>query len=1468
MYTETPGLRLGIDVGSTTVKLVVLEAGTNRVLHSRYQRHNAHQLDTARALLEEARAVFPTESFRVGVCGSGGKPAAEALGARYIQEVVANAAAVQALYPQARTAVELGGQDAKVVFFHYNEALGRLMTSDMRMNGSCAGGTGAFLDEIAALLHVEPDQFEALAARGTHVYDISGRCGVFAKTDIQPLLIQGADRADIALSTFHAVAKQTIGGLSQGLELTPPIIFEGGPLTFHPTLIRIFAERLRLREADIIRPEHPETIVARGTAIAIDQLFPQDGTDVMTLAEAAERLSRAAGHREGAVRGRPFFSSPAERETFERRHSAELLRPAGVPDRPVLRAYIGIDSGSTTSKFVVMDEDERITDTYYDNNNGEPLLVVQRGLTELARKYREAGVRLEILGVGTTGYGEQMMAQAVQADYHTVETVAHAEGCRKFVPDATFLLDIGGQDMKAIWLRDGIVTNIVLNEACSSGCGSFLENFASSLGIPVREIACAAFRSADPAVLGSRCTVFMNSTIINEQRNGKQADDIMAGLCRSIIENVFTKVVRISNVSELGDRIVVQGGTFRNFAVLRALEEYLGREVTLAPYPGEMGALGAALGAKHHIERNGYANGRGSSFIGFDAVERLVWTRETGVACGLCANQCSRTITRFSTGGSFVTGNRCDRGAIVADSREELLARAKAAQESLDAVPDLFKRREKLLFAHYPCRPAAPEKHETIGLPRVLEFWDSMPFWTTFFQALGFRTRFSRPSSRKQYESGLRYVASDTICFPAKLVHGHIRDLAEQGVDRIFMPYIMHMPTENKGENSPYVCPVIMGYPMVVRNFQSPESHFQIRFDTPVFHWFSERDRKRQICAYAVKNCGVTARQAENAYTQAESAILSFRRRLREEAAEILRRTEEQGKFAVVLAGRPYHTDPFVSHSLSEMFTRKGIPVLTVDSLPGLEEADLHQSRVEITNDFHARMLSGALVTAAIPALEYVQIVSFGCGHDAILSDELTRILGESGKPPLVLKMDESRASGSLGIRVQSFLETVQLRRNRQQDAPPPVFRLPEPYPAKYRKRDKQMRTLLVPNISAPVSTLLQGLMEREGIRAVTLPVGGPEEIALGKKYTHNDICFPCQMVIGELIAALQKGRYPHGEVAVGMAKLSCDCRMANYSAILRKALDSAGYADVPILTTDPGDTKGMHPGVSMLGARTAIEAAWSFVMLDILEDLCRRIRPYECRPGETDQVFRRCVEGIAGASKAGLGRTIDAFRRAIDDFRQIPYDRSVLKPRVLVTGELLVTYHPGTNFHLEEYLERNGMEAVLPRITYQFRKDFLAAMSEIRDFKAKLAPYSFALNGAMAWIQNTLERIALKHPLYEKAVDPQALYEEASSIIPETLTCGEGWLMAAEIVHYAKEGMRSFIILQPFGCLPNHVCGRGVTKRIKELFPSVQILPLDLDPDTSYANVENRLQMLLMNNLQPGTPQTAPPEPEPAPAL
>ncbi len=1419
--------RLGIDVGSTTVKVVLLDENGKELINV-YRRHNSHQAETLAEILSENSASLHEEPFIAAVCGSGSQPIAAALGIPFVQEVVANAAAVSHLYTNVRTAVELGGQDAKVVFF--SEQDGRLQANDMRMNGICAGGTGAFIDEIATLLKTKAEDFNALAEQGTKVYDISGRCGVFAKTDIQPLLLQGAKREDIALSTFHAIAKQTIGGLSQGLELKAPIIFEGGPLSFNPCLIKVFAERLGISQDGVVIPEHPETIVAYGAAVASES-FSNAPVDIDTLTARLEDFRRSRT-KIGVGSSKPFFESEAEREAFEARHNAELLKDeAPRPKDGKLRVYIGIDSGSTTSKFVLVDEDERVVKRFYASNYGEPLKVLRAGLLDVRKEFADQGVELEVLGLGTTGYGENMVAAAFGADYHTVETVAHTAGGLKFVPDASFILDIGGQDMKAIWVDDGVITDIMLNEACSSGCGSFLETFAHSLDIPVEEIARTAFESAAPARLGSRCTVFMNSTIISEQRNGKAGGDLMAGLCRSIIENVFTKVVRLNNTELLGNKIVVQGGTFRNFAVLRALEEYIGKEVVLAPYPGEMGALGAALLCKRGQD------GEKSSFIGFDALETLEYETITGVNCGRCQNNCALRIMKFSGGRRFVSGNRCERGA-GGDARD------KGRVET----PDLFEYRDAELFADRDVAQVSEDKGVTIGIPRVLEFWDSYPFWSSFLKALGYKVVLSRPSERHEYEEGLRYVASDTICFPAKLAHGHILDLARQKVDRIFFPHIMHMPPEGKDKLSPYVCSVVQGYPMVVRNSQNPEKTYGIPFDTPVFHFFTLKDYKEQVVNYAVNDLKIPKKEAEEAFYIAEAQIKDFRTKLKQRGAEVLEAAQAAGQTAVVVAGRPYQCDPLVNHGLPRLFASMGIPVLTVDSLPELSEQDLAHTRAEITNNFHTRMLEGAMVAAKTPGLEYVQMVSFGCGHDAILSDEIIRICRESGhKSPLVLKIDESDATGSIGIRVRSFVESVDIRKDKEQDTC--YDELQSAFPAKFTVSDKTVRTLLIPNISEEVCTIIAAIFAKSGFKVLRVPVGGVEQIHVGKRYSHNDICFPCQMVIGELIDYIQKNNLDPKTTAVGMVKFQCDCRLSHYTALLRKALDAAGYPDIPVVTTDANDTKECQPGVQLMGFSAVYAAVQVFMMLDILKEISRKIRPYELEKGATDEAMKESVQDLANAVGISSKETMRAYKRSLDRLAEVKYDRSVLKPRCFVTGELLVTYHPGSNFNIERYLEDNGMESIFPRVTDQLRKDFRASMVEIKDYKANIEKWPFAVSWLFDRIQTKMEKVARRHPLFVPGVSPAKIYLEVKDIIPETLSCGEGWLMAAEISHYAKEGVRSHIILQPFGCIPNHICGRGTIKSLKDRYPDISILPLDLDPDTSYANVENRLQMLIMNN-------------------
>ncbi len=1437
-------LLVGVDIGSTTTKIIALEGASSKIVFSNYERHCAAQIQSIDHALSLLNQQFPGAEIRVAFTGSGAKPAAQQLRVPYIQEVVANSIALRERYSHVRTAVELGGQDAKIIFFRKDPQSGALNVADMRMNGSCAGGTGAFIDEIAAILKVPVEEFDALASQGSCVYDISGRCGVYAKTDIQPLLNQGISKQDLALSAFHAIAKQTIGGLAQGLEIEKPVAFEGGPLTFHPTLVRVFAQRMNLLPEETIIPQHPETMIAYGAALSLERMFAGESAAV-PLWELLGKVQtlHAAGPDDAQNDAPPFFESETDYQAFAKRHALPVEEPARLRPGQHIRAYLGIDSGSTTTKLVLMDEDENLLDSFYAPNEGEPLAVAKAALLKLRDRFRRADASLEILGVGTTGYGELLFAKAFNAECHVVETVAHARAAGKYVGDATFLLDIGGQDMKAIWLDNGIITNIVVNEACSSGCGSFLENFASSLHIPAKQIASAAFSSQRPAALGSRCTVFMNSSIVTEQRSGKQSSDIMAGLCRSIVENVFTKVIRISNLDSLGNKIVVQGGTFRNDAVLRAFEQYIGREVIRAPYPGLMGAIGAALTAKEQAGT--------PTFIGLDALEDFTYTQTANSPCPFCTNHCRRTIVTFSNGNSWVTNNRCERGEILGDPKDEAVrTQLRSREQAKKKTANLFQTRQELLFREYPCAEA-PDRDMVIGLPRVLFYWDTMPFWSTFWRSLGFTVQISDFSSRKLYESGLSAVASDTVCFPAKLVHGHIRNLAEHKVDRIFMPSITMNPSENTEPNSQSMCAIVQGYPIVIRNSDDPKRSWNIPFDAPLFHWDETADRDRQLTNYVRDAFQIPADQVHAAIQAGDQAMAEFRSELQQAGQSVLEEVERTNAYAIVLASRPYQNDALVNHDLPNMFASLGIPVLTADSLPGMEQVDLSGSRLDIVNNYHARMLSTAILAAQSSHLEYVQLVSFGCGHDACLSDEIIRLMKEiSGKTPLVLKLDESDIQGPLRIRVRSFIETVNMRRREHPSLT--VQTAKDPYPVKFTKESRKEKIVLVPNTSHAFSRIMSAAFATQNLRTESLDIGREEAIRLGKQYVHNDICFPAQIVIGEALAALRSGKYDGKEVAVGMGKYLGNCRLTHYSALLRKALDDAGYPDVPILTNDDVDAHNLHPGFRM-NLLSSIRVAFALPMIDALEELLRKIRPYELARGSANRAFERGMDALVdGLQNHGLPGAKRGFKRAIEEMRGVAYDRSKPRPQVLIVGEYLLNFHPGANHDIEDYLERNGFEIIEAHMSDVIQKTYFTIDARIQEYHQKKPLVKKAwyrtVDEVFALAHRFTDSIAKRHPLYVPSCPLPELVKDSDPIIHHTFDAGEGVLIPGEILHYAKQGCRAFVILQPFGCLPNHVVGRGVVKRLKELYPDAQILPLDYDPDVSFANIENRLQMLIMN--------------------
>lgn len=1438
---------LGIDIGSTTVKAVVFNPNDEKVEYTDYRRHNADPRSVLISILEQLENSFPCTRFRTAFCGSAGEPFARITRAFFTQEVVANTIAIKRLYPAVRTAIELGGQDAKVIFFRFDESTGKPVTSDMRMNSSCAGGTGAFIDQIAELIGIPTESFNELASRGQQVYEISGRCGVFAKTDIQPLLNQGVALEDIALSCFHAIAKQTIGGLAQGVDILPPVIFEGGPLTFNPVLIRVFQERLNLRADQVLIPERPELIVALGAALSTQILYPDQKNEYIGLAGLF--TDNSYQDKKERPQHQVFFESPKEQEEFLNRH-APNWSPLDLPPGSTLKAWLGVDGGSTTTKLVLMTDDGAVADTFYANNQGEPLEVLRRALLDFRKRWQEKGVDLEILGAGTTGYAENLFARALKADYHTVETVAHAEAARQLVPDVQFILDIGGQDMKAVFLRDGVVSGITLNEACSAGCGSFIETYAKSLKIPVHQVAPLAFQAQNPSRLGSRCTVFMNSSIITEQKSGKSSADIMAGLCRSIIENVFTKVLRISNLDQLGSKIVVQGGTFKNDAVLRAFEQYLGHQVIRPSLPGEMGAWGIALLTRDFVKKRRQDDpSYETSFIGLDEMENFSYRTTPGQICQFCQNHCNRTIVTFNDGTNFVTGHRCEKGEILGDLQDpEVRSRLLEANRRLREVPDLVKVHQELLVKDWEHKVLDKNRGVTIGLPQVLEFWHSLPFWKALFSSLGFKVVLSRSSSYPLFEKGLKSVPSDTACFPAKITHGHVQDLIQKSVDFIFMPTLIQMPKENKYAQGGHLCPLVQGYPTVVARQDEPEERHGIKLVSPTFIWFDNHQKRKQIVRFLQETFQISYDLGIRAYHEAEHVNLQFKNQLKKQGQLARDYIRQKSGFGVILAGRPYHSDPLISHNVSSHFTALGIPVLTLDCLDKLEEVDIRESRMESFNPFHSRMLAAALICAESPDLEMVQVVSFGCGHDAIISDEITRILREKArKEPLILKLDEGENRGPIGIRVKSFVETVRSRREKF-PAQATAGSLTD-YNVRFTKEDKKNRTILIPNLSFAFSAVTRSVIEREGYKVLHMPLADTRAIELGKRYVHNDICFPAQVNIGEALRMLESGAVNPDTTALGLSKNCEDCRAGHYVALARKALDEAGFPQVPIITTG-NDVKNIHPGFR-LSVWFQVRMAWGLALIDSLEAMLHAVRPYELRKGQSDQAFQAAVADIAQGIGKGIKEAKLAMHRAVEAFNAIEVDRSRRKPRVGILGEILINFHPTANGDVERYLESHGMEIVLPSMTDFFRRSFLVQQWQARQ---RLLPNNFmalAIGGLndsiLQAIGNSVHKIMTGFRYYEGKHDLVKVMNHIRGLMPESLLVGEGWLMPAEIIEMAENGVKSFVILSPFGCLPNHVSGRGMIKTLKKLLPHVQLLPLDYDPDTSFANVENRLQMLVI---------------------
>ncbi len=971
--TQT-GLSLGIDIGSTTAKAVLVEDG--RILYEKYQRHFSQVRQKTLELLEEAAAVAGDRPFTAAISGSAGLGLAESAGVPFVQEVFATGEVVRALEPDASAVVELGGEDAKIIFFDGG--------IDERMNGSCAGGTGAFIDQMATLLGVTADELDQLSLESTRLYPIASRCGVFAKTDIQPLLNQGAKHADVAASIYQAVVNQTIAGLAQGRRITGKVLFLGGPLYYCKGLRRRFQETLGLTDGQAVFPDYGRFAVAMGAS-----LYARSAGEAYTMDRLREKIAHSSAVRDAANLLPPLFAGEADYAAFRARHAAATVAEGDLASYEG-SAWLGVDCGSTTTKAVLLGEDRQLLYTYYSSNRGNPVEIVREQLETI---YGLCGDRVRIRGSAVTGYGEELIRAAFGVDRGVVETIAHYTAAKHFCPQVDFILDIGGQDIKCFKIKNGAIDSIMLNEACSSGCGSFIETFARSMGYDVAEFARKGLQAAAPVNLGSRCTVFMNSSVKQSQKDGATVEDISAGLSVSVVKNAIYKVIRAGSADELGRHVVVQGGAFYNDAVLRAFEMELGREVIRPAIAGLMGAYGAALYAMDLRE---------STLISPESLKRFTHTARAA-ACQGCTNRCRLTVNSFGGGKKYISGNQCQKG-LGLTSPEEL--------------PDLYAWKRDALMG---LRPGA-EIRGSVGLPLALGMYELLPLWHAFFTRLGFRVEVSGLSSRRVYEKGQFSIPSDTACYPAKIMHGHMEVLLERGVDAIFYPSLTYNVDERQSDNH-YNCPVVAYYAELLRG--NMDDLAQTRFLYPFLNINNRRELARELfaCLHPVFP-DVTKREVRQAVDHAFAAYEGHMTATRRQGEAAVAWARAHGKRIMILAGRPYHVDPEIGHGIDKLAASLGFVVVSEDSVCHLADP----LPVHVLNQwtYHARLYRAARYACGHPDVQLVQLVSFGCGVDAITTDEVRRILEEAGKLYTQIKIDEITNLGAVKIRLRSLIGALE----------------------------------------------------------------------------------------------------------------------------------------------------------------------------------------------------------------------------------------------------------------------------------------------------------------------------------------------------------------------------------------------------------------------------------------------------------
>ncbi len=1408
-------INIGLDAGSTTVKIVASDE-KNDIIFKEYRRHFADINGTVISILEMLKKQIGDIPVHLSITGSAGMGIAERCHIPFVQEVVASCELILKKFPSIKTLVDIGGEDAKMIFFRDNKS------PDIRMNGNCAGGTGSFIDQMASILNVEVGELSQLAEKATTIYPIASRCGVFSKTDVQNLLARNVSKEDIAASVFHAVSMQVITSLARGYEIKPQVFLCGGPFTFIPALQKAFSEQINLPAEDVIISENAEVIPAWGASInAAEQIETKKLSEYTNIIKLSNQRRFVYNNH----RLKPLFEDERHRTAWSDEKKKYKLPAIDISQLKDDGCYIGIDSGSTTTKIIALDSEGQVFFRFYDKNKGNSLDTVSQGLQQLLSETEKANKKLTVLGSCVTGYGEDLIKKAFSMDAGMVETIAHYKAAYHFNPQISFILDIGGQDMKATFIENGTIKRLEINEACSSGCGSFIETFARSLNQTPAGFSEIAFESRQPCDLGTRCTVFMNSKVKQSLREGASVADISAGLGYSVIKNCLNKVLKLKDTSELGDHIMVQGGTFRNLAVIRALELETGKNVMITDFPELMGAYGSALTAKENNEKQ-----LNRAIALEEMVRPQPYTSKISVCKG-CENQCTVTRFRFENGNQYFSGNKCEK--IFCNTGE------KAAKGI-----NIYNEKYNLLFNRESAK--AEKGHLRLGIPRALGIYENYPFWHTLFSECGINVVLSDASTMKLYETGIGTVMADNICFPAKLTNGHIFNLIDKKVDRIFLPFIVHEHKEDSKTSNSYNCPIVSGYSEVIRSAINPEVQYGIPFDSPTFT-FKDRTLMEKSCVTYLQQIlpGISKDEVKAAFQKALQAQDHYESEMNTRCKDILKKAQEENRLVIMLTGRPYHSDPLIQHKIADIVADFGADVITEDIVRDMESTPENVQSI-MQWAYTNRILKAAMWAGKAPEnVHYIELTSFGCGPDAFILDEVTDILKRNGKNATFLKIDDINNIGSTRLRIRSLIESLKFKHaDRFTKDTRPVHTKP------FLKEDRK-RKILMPWFADMYSPFLPTAFELLGYEAINLTPSDQQSAEYGLKYSNNEICYPATLVVGDFMKALDSGKYKREEIALGITQTGGQCRATNYVTLLKKAMIAAGFDDVPVITVSTAaGTINEQPGFKVKWTKIIKPILACMAYADCLSQMYYATAPREIKEGVAGQLKEKYIQlGIEALKRKDSDAFYDLISQAADDFQRMNNRNPI--PQIGIVGEIYVKFNNFGHGNIVNWLITQGVEPVIPPLSDFFTAFFASREARIQGNIFKRSIPRPILDLIEKYVYSTIRKMenrAAAFPYLNKVITPHNRAKKAEPIINLNAQFGEGWGIASEFAHFAEIGVNNVVSLQPFGCIANQVISKGIEKRAREVHPSLNLLFLDFDSSMGEANIFNRLHFMIRN--------------------